>query len=113
MGSAGPVTASARGGDVGVGRVEAASCRAVEEVTFEEDFRAAIIEIAGTRTFDVDDGPHRGGRDANDTPSLIDCPLRQRLTWSGEIQDILPWAQNWAPSGQLRIRLADDPRAQT
>jgi hypothetical protein len=63
----------------------------VEEVTFEEDFRAAIIEVAATRTFDVDDGPHCPGWDTNDTSSLIECALSQRLTWSGEIHHILPW----------------------
>src|SRR5215472_16018480 len=90
MGSAGTVTASARVGDIGVGRVEAASCRTVEEVTFEEDLRAAIIEVTGPRTFDMDDCPHRCGRDANDPPSLIECGLSHRLTWSDKIHHILP-----------------------
>src|SRR2546430_1665619 len=75
--------------DIGMTRIEAATCSPVKEVTFKENFGASITQVSCTSALNVDDRPHRSGWDAKGSDGVIQCLLGQRLTWAGEIHVIL------------------------
>src|SRR4051794_7647057 len=84
------IAASLRVRDVRVARVEATAGSPVEQVTLKQNFRTAIVQVAGSGAFDLDDGPHRGAGYPDSSRGFVECFLRQRLARSGEFHAALP-----------------------